>query len=205
MIRRSIFIAIAMLITVPLLEAQNGKDLRDAFSLSYKAETAGEYSKAIETLKRVYREDSYEINLRLGWLTYNIGSFAESAAFYNKAIQLMPFSIEARLGFVLPASAMGNWDQVILRYNEILKIDPNHYLTNYRLGLIFYYREDYQTAFRYFERIANMYPFDYDAVIMFSWTQLGLQNNREAKALFNRALLIRPDDASALQGLGMIR
>ncbi len=205
MIRKGIFIVTALLLAGFHLQAQNEKEPREAFLVSYKAETAGEYSRAIEALKKVYREDSYEINLRLGWLTYNLGSFTESAAFYSKAIQLMPFSIEARLGFVLPASAMGNWDQVVLRYQEILKIDPNHYLTNYRMGMIFYYREDYQTAFRHFERIANMYPFDYDAVIMFAWTNLSLQNLREAKALFNKALLIRPDDASALQGLGMIR
>lgn len=187
------------------LTAQNSKNLQEVFAASYKAESAGEHTRAIELLKKEYDENSYGINLRLGWLTYNNGNFSESAAYYNKAIQLMPLSIEARLGFALPASAMGNWDHVITKYQEILKIDPNHSLTNYRMGLIYYYREDYQTAYKYFERIANMYPFDYDAVHMFAWTNLRLNKSREASVLFNKALLIRPGDNSALEGLEKLK
>lgn len=133
------FISILLLLVTALsIQAQNEKRLQEAFSASYKHETDGDYTKAADVLRKAYNDSSYELNLRLGWLTYLNGSFTESAAYYNKAIQLMPLSIEARLGFVLPASAMGNWDHVIARYNEILKIDPNHYLTNYRLGLIYY-------------------------------------------------------------------
>jgi tetratricopeptide (TPR) repeat protein len=203
--RKLIAITVLLFIASLQLTAQNGKTLQEAFSASYKAETSGEYMRAIDILRKDYNENSYELNLRLGWLTYNNGSFTESAAYYNKAIQLMPYSIEARLGFVLPASAMGNWDQVITRYQEILKIDPNHYLTNYRMGTIYYSREDYQNAFSHFERIANMYPFDYDAVVMLAWVNYRLGKTREASALFNKALLIRPEDASALEGLGMMK
>lgn len=203
---RRIFLSLAIIFVASLQVAgQNGKILQEAFAASYKAETSGEYTRAIELLRKEYNENSYEINLRLGWLTYNNGSFTESAAYYNKAIQLMPLSIEARLGFALPASAIGNWDQVVTRYLEILKIDPNHFLTNYRMGLIYYNRGDYKNAFNHFERIANMYPFDYDAVIMFAWVNYRLGKTREASALFNKALLIRPEDASALEGLGMIK
>mgnify|MGYP002480005706 CR=1 FL=1 len=185
--------------------AQNNKALQEAFAASYKAETSGEYTRAIDILRKAYNENSYELNLRLGWLSYNNGAFTESAAYYSKAINLMPLSIEARLGFALPASAMGNWNQVVTRYQEILKIDPNHYLTNYRMGMIYYSRAEYQNAFNHFERIANMYPFDYDAVIMFAWANFRLGKTREASALFNKALLIRPEDASALEGLGMMK
>ncbi len=195
-------VSIIVLFTTSLsLDAQNEKRLQEAFASSYKYETDGDYTKAADALRKEYDERSYEINLRLGWITYLNGAFTESSAYYNKAIQLMPLSIEARLGFVLPASAMGNWDHVIAKYREILKIDPNHYLTNYRMGLIFYYREDYQTAFKYLERIANMYPFDYDAVHMFAWVHLRLGNKKEAKTLFNKVLLIRPDDSSSIEGL----
>jgi tetratricopeptide (TPR) repeat protein len=205
-IKRKMIAGLVLLFIASLqLTAQNGKILQESFAASYKAETSGEYTRAIEILRKEYNENSYEINLRLGWLTYNNGAFTESAAYYNKAINLMPYSIEARLGFALPASAMGNWDQVVTRYQEILKIDPNHYLTNYRMGMIYYSREEFQNAFNHFERIANMYPFDYDAVIMFAWVNYRLGKTREASALFNKALLIRPEDASALEGLGMIK
>lgn len=198
-------VVILLLIPLSSLMAQEKNTLPDVFSSSYTYEGKGEYTKAIDVLKKVYDETSYEINLRLGWLTYEAGMFTESAAYYNKAIAIKPMAIEAKLGFALPASATGNWDQVLTRYNEILKLDPNHYLTNYRMGSIYYGKKDYQTAFRYFERIVNLYPFDYDALIMTAWTYFQLGKLREAKALFQKALLNRPGDSSALEGLGLIK
>lgn len=201
LLRIALISIVLLLTTTSSMQAQNEKRLQEAFAASYRHETDGDFTRAADALRKEYNERSYELNLRLGWLTYLVGSFTESSAYYNKAIQLMPLSIEARLGFVLPASAMGNWDHVIAKYNEILKIDPNHYLTNYRMGLIYYYREDYQTAFKYFERIANMYPFDYDAIQMFAWVHLRQGKKKEASTLFNRALLIRPGDSSSIEGL----
>ena len=52
------------------------------------------------------------------------GQFSESLGYYNKAIDLMPYAIEPRLGVVLPASSLGNWDMVIGQYMKILSIDP---------------------------------------------------------------------------------
>lgn len=185
--------------------SQNQTLLEEAFKNSYTHETNAEYSKAIDVIKKVYDESSYETNLRLGWLNYQAGLFTESIAFYNKAILLMPMSIEARLGFVMPAAALGNWTQVIGRYNEILKIDPNNYTVNYRMGSIYYGKQDYQTAYKHFEKIANLYPFDYDALYMFAWTNYKMGKMREAKVLFGKALLNKPGDSSAKEGYDLIK
>lgn len=185
--------------------AQDYSVIQTAFSESYTYETAGDYSKAVESLKKVYDENSYEINLRLGWLTYMSGLFNEAIAYYQKCITLKPYAIEARFGFVYPASALGNWEQVKTQYNEILKIDPQNSTANYRLGMIYYGKEDYSTAYKYFEKVANLYPFDYDGIIMLAWTNFRLNKLREAKVLFNKALMMRPKDSSALEGLGLIK
>jgi tetratricopeptide (TPR) repeat protein len=188
-----------------IARAQDYKKLQDAFSSSYSLETAGKYTAAIDALKKNYEESSYEVNVRLGWLHYLAGLFNESIGYYNKATQLMPYSIEARLGYVYPAAAQGNWDQVIGKYQEILKIDPGNYTANYRMGSIYYTRKDYNQAHKFLEKLVNMYPFDYDALHMFAWTNYQMGKLREAKVLFNKALLNRPGDASALEGLGLIK
>ncbi len=185
--------------------SQDTKALQKAFEDSYNYETKGEYSKAIDGLKKVYDEKSYETNLRLGWLFYMSGLFTESAPYYQKAINLKPYSIEARLGSVYPASALGNWEQVKKQYFEIIKIDPQNSLVNYRMGLIYYGKEDYTKAKTYFEKVINLYPFDYDSIIMYAWTNYKLKNFREAKILFNKALLMKPNDESATQGLELIK
>jgi tetratricopeptide (TPR) repeat protein len=185
--------------------AQDFELLEAAFKKSYEYEKKGEYQNAINELKNVYREDSYENNLRLGWLVYLSGSFTESSAYYQKAINLKPYSIEAKLGYVLPVSSMGNWTAVKAEYFKILEIDPMNSLVNYRLGLIFYNAKDYKTALKYFETVVNQYPFDYDSVIMFAWTNYHLGKTREAIILFQKALLIKPGDDSANEGLDLVK
>ena len=188
-----------------LSKAQDFSEVQNAFSESYSYEYAGEYSKAIQTLKDVFDEDSYEINLRLGWLTYMAGFFTESASYYQKAIDLKPLSIEAKLGYVYPASAMGNWESVKTQYREILNIDPQNTLVHYRLGSLYYGNEDYTTALKHFETIVNLYPFDKDGLLMYAWTNLKLGKYREAEVLFNKVLMNTPNDKSALEGLSLIK
>jgi len=51
----------------------------------------------------------------------------------------------------------------------------------------------------------NLYPLDYDSVIMLAWTKLKLGKSNEAKVLFNHALTLRPNDKSAMEGLKLIK
>ncbi len=196
---------VALIFSGTSIFAQQEGEVQNVFEQSYKLETAGEYTKAINLLKTRYSEDSYEINLRLGWLNYLSGLFSESMPYYQKCILLKPLSIEARLGIVNPAASMGNWTQVEKYYNEILEIDPENSMVNYRMALLYYGREDYQTAFRYVEKVVNHYPFDYDSVILLAWTNYMMGKTRDAKILFKKALLIQPGDESAISGLKSIK
>jgi len=184
--------------------AQSNESLQEAFASSYKLEIDGKYSEAINELKNVYNEESYDINLRLGWLHYVSGLFTESTPYYIRCIQLKPLSIEARLGIVNPAAAMGNWTQVENTYNDILAMDSENSTANYRLGVIYYGKEDYKKASKYFDKLLNHYPFDYDALIMSAWTYYKMGEMRKAKILFNKALLNQPNNKSALEGLSLI-
>jgi tetratricopeptide (TPR) repeat protein len=194
-----------LVLSAGMASAQDYKAIQNAFSESYALEKKTQYTKALETIKTVYDESSYEINLRLGWLAYESGLFTESMAYYEKAINLKPYAIEARLGFVYPASQLGNWEQVKSQYFEILKIDPQNTVVNYRMGLIYYGKQDFTNALKHFEKVVNLYPFDYDSVIYYAWSNFKLGKLREAKVLFNKALIIKPNDSSALEGLGLIK
>ncbi len=198
-------ISLFILFATNLYSQNNYTVLQEAFSKSYAYESRGNFSDAITAMKNVYQEDSYEVNLRLGWVTYLAGQFTESSAYYQKAIALKPYAIEAKIGFANPASALGNWDQVIAQYNEILTTDPQNTLINYRMGSILYGRKDYAKAEKYLEKVINLFPFDYDSMILYAWANFRLGKLREAQVLFNKALLIRPRDASALEGLGLIK
>jgi tetratricopeptide (TPR) repeat protein len=194
----------SLLITAIAVSGQDFKETKEAFQQSYIKEATGAITDAINSLKGVYNEKSYEINLRLGWLSYQSGNFTESMAYYNKAINLMPYAIEPRFGIVLPGAAVGNWSLVIAQYEKILEINPNNSIAMHRLGLIYYGKEDFETAKKYFSKVVNLYPFDYDALSMLGWTYFKLNNFRESKVLFQKALLHTPAGTSATEGLDLL-
>ncbi len=178
--------------------------VQKAFEKSYALETAQKYTEAITTLKTVYDPASYEINLRLGWLYYLAADYKTSATYYKKATEIYPNSVEAKLGYIYPLSALYSWDEVIVQYKAILKMDAYNSQVNYSLGLIYYYRKDYTTSKTYLDNAIGAYPFDYDIVVLCAWNNLMLGKNEEAKKLFNRALMLKPNDSSALDGLKKI-
>jgi tetratricopeptide (TPR) repeat protein len=94
---------------------------------------------------------------------------------------------------------------VIKQYESILIIDPQSTVANYYLGYALYNRKQYETASKHFEKVVNLYPFDYDNSIMLAWTYFRLGKNNEAKMLFNKVLLMSPNDASALEGLASFK
>jgi tetratricopeptide (TPR) repeat protein len=198
------FIVVFFCISVTAF-SQDISTMKDAFTNSYAYEKTKEYTNAISEILAVYDEKSYETNIRLGWLYYENGSYTTSAQYYAKAIALMPYSIEARLGYVLPEKALGNWDLVKAAYEAILKIDTQNSYANYNLGLINYNNKDYQSAFTYLEKVTNMYPFDYDITLLYAWTNFQLGKLSVAKVLFTKVLLIAPGDTSATEGLSLIK
>lgn len=176
-----------------------------AFSKSYEYEKKANYSAAIKEVKSIYDAKDYFSNIRMGWLLYLGKNYTESIKYYDKAIALKPYAIEARFGAIKPLSAIESWEKVKAHYLQILKIDPQNTTANYWLGVVYYNRMDFVNANKLFEKVVNLYPLDYDSVIMLAWTKLSLGKSSDAKVLFNHALSIRPGDSSALSGLKLIK
>ena len=202
---RKIILPVALLLAVTCMQAQDNGTMRQAFTESYAHEADTNYALAISALKNIYNPASYHMNARLGWLSYLMGQYTGSVAYYQKAIELKPYAIEARFGLTYPASALGNWQQVRDMYIKILEVDPQNTTANYYYRLMNYESGDYEQAARHFEKVVNLYPFDSASVLMYAWSNFMLGKTREAEVLFNEVLLIDPDNASALEGLGKIK
>jgi len=202
-LKRNLLILALIVITIPAF-SQSNNQTQIAFGKSYEAENAKNYTSAINEIKSIYEANNYVINIRLGWLNYLAKQYNESITYYDKAIALKPYGIEARLGCVKPLSALEDWEKVKRQYLEILTIDPQNTLANYWLGVIYYNRKDFVSASKLFEKIVNLYPLDYDSVIILGWTKLNNNKPLEAKVLFQQALIIKPNDASAISGLKLI-
>ena len=187
------------------INAQANKALSNAFKQSYDYEAVKNYEAATNTINSMYSETSYEINIRLGWLNYLSGKFKESVMYYQKAIELMPAATEPKWGIIYPFTKLENWTEIEKNYISILKIDPKNTTANYNLGLIYYYRKDYISAKKYFDISLNLFPFNYNNLLMSAWANYFLGNKNEASVLFNKTLLCSPNDKSALEGLSLIK
>ncbi len=202
---KKLLFAIAFIGVNHVALAQLDASQQKAFSASYIAEGKYNYPEAITAINNVYVEQSYEMNLRLGWLYYLSKNYTSSMKYYDKAITLKPYAIEAKFGLIKPLAALESWDKVIKQYEAILSIDPQNTTANYYLGYAFYTRKQYDAAIKNFEKVVNLYPFDYDNSLMLAWSYLRLGKHNEAKLLFNKVLLMSPNDASALEGLAAIK
>lgn len=200
-ILKGMMVAVFAIVVFTLNGKAQTKDDINAFRASYAKEYKGDYTGAVAELKKAYKADSYEANVRMGWLYYNAGKFNESMDHYQKAIALKPYSVEAKFGFIKPANASKKYDAAYQMYEAILKIDPYNSVANYWVGLNYYTVKKYDVAAKYFQLLVNMYPIDYDGNHMLGWTFLNLGRQQEAKILFTKALLNRPDDKSATDGL----
>jgi len=112
------FFTFALVFFINITFGQN--QISASFSESYSHEYNKEYKKAIETLDKIYDANSYEINLRLGWLNYLNGDFVKSKNYYSNAMKLKPKSIEAKLGYAYPAAATESWDDLLKLYKNLV-------------------------------------------------------------------------------------
>lgn len=183
--------------------SQSDVAVREALKKSYDSEYQLKYQKAIEDLQGVYEPTSYELNLRIAWLSYKVGKYSESVNYYKKAIAKMPLSIEAKLGVVYPLGALEKWDQVVDNYLAIVKIDGFNATANYRLALIYYNRGDYGNSWKYLQKYVNLYPFDYDGNSLAGWIKYSVGKKEEAFVFFKKALMVNPYDTSFNKVLGI--
>lgn len=194
------FTFVLLVLGLPFAAPAQQTEQAAAFAASYTAEAKADYTEAIAALKAVYAS-SYEQNLRLGWLYFLAKNYTVSISYYQKAVEQRPYALEPKFGLVKPLNALNQVDKLLGLYEAILKIDAQNTQANYWVGVIYLNRKAYDKAARYFERVVNLYPFDYDVNLSLAWTYLNLGRKADARTLYQRVLLIRPGDTDALAGL----
>jgi len=94
-------ILVAVGFAVALAAAPNGAptmsdtEIRDAYYKSYSYEKTQNYADAIKVITPVITAypQGYTVNLRLGWLYYLGGNYANSKTYYQAAMKIAPASI----------------------------------------------------------------------------------------------------------------
>ncbi len=185
-------------------DKESNKRLK-SFINSISEETIGNYDDAIKLLSDIYDQykDDYLLNIRMGWLNYLAKDYTNSIKYYKEAVRISDRSIESLLGITYPYSAQEKWDEIKNVYKEILDIDPHNYTANVNLGKIYFGAGDYLNSKSILEKLYSNYPGDYSINLYLGWTYYNLGSKSKAHEYFVTALIINPDDASAIEGLNL--
>jgi tetratricopeptide (TPR) repeat protein len=102
----------------------------------------------------------YTVNLRLGWLYYLNGRYANSISHYQTAQMAQPGSLEPLLGMLLPLMAQTDYQRAEQVANQLLQTDPGNYYGNLRLIKILRHAGKLEQALANCMRMRAHYPTD---------------------------------------------
>ncbi|MCB0288303.1 MAG: hypothetical protein KDE57_16700 [Calditrichaeota bacterium] len=187
-----------LLVSANLL-ALTDAEIRDAYYKSYNYEKIQNYSDAINTLMPVYNEfpNTYTVNLRLGWLYYLSTNYANAISHYDRSIKISPYSLEAKLGRLLPLLAQHRYGEVEKEAFQILNVDYYNYYGNLRLAYALRMQQKFDVAVKITQKMLAIYPIDVQFLTEFALGKIGLGETDEAMAVFSNILILDPENVTA--------
>ena len=178
--------------------------LEAAFAKSIQYEKQLNYDEAKKPLQSLTaaQQQTYFVQVRLGWLAYKNGQYPEARESYEAAVRLSPKSTEAKLGLVLPVLAQGRWAEAEGLAKQVLQADPNNYFANLRLAYALRMQSKFTQAEEIDNRLVEAYPTDVSVLLELGLTKVGLNQKEAAAKVFQKVLLLDPENAIANQQLG---
>jgi len=175
------------------------KEILECYTTSHSHERTQNYDDAISALAPLRRNNArdYTLNLRLGWLYYLSGNYANSRQYYQRAAVVSRSSVETRLGYMLPLLAQERYEEVESVARQVINIDYANYYANLRLAYALRLQKKHDQAEKVLDQMLLLYPSDVSFL-----TELGLvkeaQNEPQAaRQIFYDVLTLYPDNATA--------
>jgi tetratricopeptide (TPR) repeat protein len=186
------------------LAGPNDAEVTAAIADALKQETAGDYSKAIDTLTAQLKTHprNYSLNLRTGWLHYLKAEYDKSERDFQQASRANPKAIGAKLGVLLGMLAQERYKNAEPLAEQILRSDRGNYYASIRLAIALRNLKKYGEAEKLVRKMLVLYPSD--TLFM---TELGLnevaQNKGDlARGVFLEVIALDPTNTTAKQQLG---
>jgi len=128
---------------------------------SYNAETAKNYSRALQIMEEIAANDPNDefYQLRIGWLQYLLGRYNDAITSYGKSNRIAA-SLDAQTGIVNCQLALGKWDEARALSDQILKNYPHSTIIMGKAAYAAYMKQDYAAAAGYYAAIIKITPWD---------------------------------------------
>ena len=188
---------ILLLISVlfALLNANDFKEIKEAYYKSYDYEKVGRYKEAIKILAPLYKKypNGYTLNLRFGWLFFLNKNYNDAITYYNKAALLSPYSIKPKLGLMRIYLNSYQYQKAESIGYKILKIDFYNYYANLYTIKALILQKKYDYALPMTKKMLSLYPTDISFLeqlaIIYKAT-----NSKYLKKVYQDILILDPNN-----------
>lgn len=162
---------------------------------SYNYEKMQKYTESIKVFTPLYEKysNAYTVNLRLAWLFFLNKNYQNSKKYYQKAILIKPYSIEAKLGLLKTDLYTEDYEKAHLLSSEILKQDFYNYYGNYYAIQLFLATGKYAIAKEHIEKMLSIYPTDILFLVQLSIVYHSNQNPL-LESLYKDILTLDPNN-----------
>lgn len=197
LMRIAIFIAI-FLMPVAVLSAV------DPWAESFRLEALTQYESAAKSIEKIIKDNpgnEFAV-LRHGWLNYLRGAHNESIRDYQKALDINPQSLDARLGLMLPLLAQQRWREAASHANRVLKVAPWNYYAHVRLMISEEGEKKWDTLAKHAKKVSQRYPSDATVLVYLARANVWMKNDSAARRAYGQVVERVPGHIEAMQYLG---
>lgn len=190
---------IFLFVFVSSLFAITPEEIQEAYHKSFNYEQIEDYENAIRALSPVLDEypNGYTVNLRLGWLYYLLGRYANSIEHYQKAVQIVPTSLEAKNGLMLPMLAQNKYSDAASIAYQVVSVDHYNYYGNMRLAYSLRMQEKYDQAEQILNKMLAVYPTDIIFLTELALVKYNQGDTEKAGNLMWDVLTLDPENETA--------
>lgn len=163
---------------------------------------AGNYAKAAQLLESAGKEQHpCEALFYLGAARYRLKQVDQALIAFQSAIECDPRLVAARIALAEAYGQKRNFDEALKAYKAALQIDPMNVAALRGAASIHMAREENYEALPLLEKLAAQQKNDASAHADLGAVYAATSNHDGAKAQFQEALRLVPNNASALTGL----
>lgn len=173
-----------------LLSAAGAGAQPDPWSESYRLEYLGKYADALALIEPIAnRQPVNEFAImRSAWLLHLQGRYAEAEKRYQRAAEVNPRSIEARLGVMLPQMALYRWNDAIQSGRKVLAESQWNYTAHVRIMIGEEALSRWEDLSKHAAEVSARYPTDATLLVYWARAEAALKRTRKARELYAQVL-----------------
>lgn len=188
---------------ISLFFPATGSSAVDPWAESHRLEMLTQYESAAKSIEGIIKNNPNNefAVLRHGWLNYLRGAHSESIRDYQKALDINPQSLDARLGLILPLIAQQRWREVAAHADKVLDVAPWNYFAHVRLMISEEGEQKWDTLAKHAEKVHQRYPSDATVLVYLARANDWMKNDKAARQAYEKVLQRIPDHIEARQYL----